>query len=214
MTLTPSAKRIIDLAYTAARDLGDNFIGTEHLLCGIERSEEVAERILTRFGLQFEIMAQSLLELRKSQPVTPSAVPDRTSSTPPRSIQAAMDQFNLIPLLAGAFTTEHLFAILVADRTASAYRVLRRLVDHPHLIVAQLQWSELYEKDPALIISPPFEEIFGLAIADSASLERPLDSATLLLAILIRGDSLTARVLSAEFDITATSFRKALISSE
>ena len=35
MTLTPRAKRVIDLAYTEARDLGHYYIGTEHLLLGI-----------------------------------------------------------------------------------------------------------------------------------------------------------------------------------
>src|SRR5687768_9820849 len=35
MTLTPRAKRVIDLAYRNAKNLNDNFIGTEHLLLGL-----------------------------------------------------------------------------------------------------------------------------------------------------------------------------------
>src|SRR4051812_22845082 len=37
MTLTPRAKYVIDLAYQEARQLGNNYIGTEHLLLGIAR---------------------------------------------------------------------------------------------------------------------------------------------------------------------------------
>src|SRR5580692_10670468 len=37
MQLTPRAKRVIDLAYDSARQLNNNYIGTEHLLMGIIR---------------------------------------------------------------------------------------------------------------------------------------------------------------------------------
>lgn len=48
MTLTPRAKRCIDLAYESARDLDDNFIGTEHLLLGLIREEAgLAAKTLT-----------------------------------------------------------------------------------------------------------------------------------------------------------------------
>ena len=34
MQLTPRAKRVIDLAYDEAKQLNNNYIGTEHLLLG------------------------------------------------------------------------------------------------------------------------------------------------------------------------------------
>ncbi|MFY7951440.1 MAG: Clp protease N-terminal domain-containing protein, partial [Armatimonadaceae bacterium] len=37
MQLTPRAKRVIDLAYDEARQLNNNYIGTEHLLLGLIR---------------------------------------------------------------------------------------------------------------------------------------------------------------------------------
>ena len=40
MQLTPRAKRVIDLAYDEARQLGNNYIGTEHLLLGLIREGE------------------------------------------------------------------------------------------------------------------------------------------------------------------------------
>ena len=40
MQLTPRAKRVIDLAYDEAQQLGNNYIGTEHLLLGLIREGE------------------------------------------------------------------------------------------------------------------------------------------------------------------------------
>jgi hypothetical protein len=39
MQLTPRAKRTVDLAYEEARNLSNNYIGTEHLLLGLIREE-------------------------------------------------------------------------------------------------------------------------------------------------------------------------------
>src|ERR671926_180581 len=49
MQLTPRAKRVIDLAYEEARQLNNNYIGTEHLLLGLVReSDGIAGRVLAR----------------------------------------------------------------------------------------------------------------------------------------------------------------------
>lgn len=49
--LTPRGKRIIELAYVEARNLGQNYVGTEHLLLGIlKEGDSVAARILTELG--------------------------------------------------------------------------------------------------------------------------------------------------------------------
>lgn len=51
MTLTPRAKRVIDLAYDEARALNNNFIGTEHLLLGLIREGDgLAGRVLEKLG--------------------------------------------------------------------------------------------------------------------------------------------------------------------
>ena len=55
MQLTPRAKRVIDLAYDEARQLSNNYIGTEHLLLGLIREGEgLAGRVLTKLGVQLE----------------------------------------------------------------------------------------------------------------------------------------------------------------
>ena len=55
MQLTPRAKRIIDLAYDEARQLSNNYIGTEHLLLGmIREGEGLAGRVLSKLGVELE----------------------------------------------------------------------------------------------------------------------------------------------------------------
>lgn len=47
---TPRAKRVLELSWDEARQLGHNYIGTEHLLLGIVREGEgVGSRILEKF---------------------------------------------------------------------------------------------------------------------------------------------------------------------
>ncbi|MFC1971336.1 ATP-dependent Clp protease ATP-binding subunit [Chloroflexota bacterium] len=53
--LTPRAKKVIELAIDEARQLGHNYIGTEHLLLGLLREGEgVASSVLDSFGITLE----------------------------------------------------------------------------------------------------------------------------------------------------------------
>jgi ornithine carbamoyltransferase len=55
MQLTPRAKRVIDMAYDEARQLNNNYIGTEHLLLGLIREGEgLAGRVLAKLGVDLE----------------------------------------------------------------------------------------------------------------------------------------------------------------
>jgi ATP-dependent Clp protease ATP-binding subunit ClpC len=55
MTLTPRAKRVIDLAYDEQRNLNNNYIGTEHLLLGLIREGDgLAGRVLAKLGVELE----------------------------------------------------------------------------------------------------------------------------------------------------------------
>ena len=58
---TPKAKKVIELAMEEARELGHNYIGTEHLLLGLIREGEgVASQVLMNLGLDLD---KVLLEL-------------------------------------------------------------------------------------------------------------------------------------------------------
>ena len=49
---TPRAKRVLELSWDEARQLGHNYIGTEHLLLGLIREGEgVAARVLENLGV-------------------------------------------------------------------------------------------------------------------------------------------------------------------
>ncbi|MBS1709448.1 MAG: hypothetical protein JSS65_12105 [Armatimonadetes bacterium] len=68
MTLTPRAKRVIDLAYDEARLIGNNYIGTEHLLLGLVREGDgLAGRVLAKLGVELEKTRKVILEIQESQ---------------------------------------------------------------------------------------------------------------------------------------------------
>jgi len=55
ITFTPRAKKVLELASQEASRLGQNYIGTEHILLGlIKEGSGVATRILTEMGLDME----------------------------------------------------------------------------------------------------------------------------------------------------------------
>lgn len=65
-TMTPRAKFVIHQGYEEARYLGDNFIGTEHILIGLIREGKgVGGRALTAMGVELDKAREVLLELRK-----------------------------------------------------------------------------------------------------------------------------------------------------
>ena len=65
MTLTPRAKRVIDLAYDEARNLNNNYIGTEHLLLGlIKEGDGLAGKVLSKLGVKIETARAAVIELQ------------------------------------------------------------------------------------------------------------------------------------------------------
>jgi len=64
VTLTPRAKRVLELAIDEARRLGHNYVGTEHLLLGLIREGEgVAAQVLTGMGADLERTREKVLQL-------------------------------------------------------------------------------------------------------------------------------------------------------
>jgi ATP-dependent Clp protease ATP-binding subunit ClpC len=67
MALTPRAKRVIDLAYDEARNLNNNYIGTEHLLLGLIREGDgLAGRVLAKMGVELEKARHEVMSLQDS----------------------------------------------------------------------------------------------------------------------------------------------------
>jgi ATP-dependent Clp protease ATP-binding subunit ClpC len=87
---TPRAKRILELSLEEARQLGHNYIGTEHLLLGLIREGEgVAARVLESLGVNLStIRSQVIRSLGESAETSSS----RTSS---RSKTPTLDEFGI-----------------------------------------------------------------------------------------------------------------------
>ncbi len=82
MQLTPRAKRVIDLAYDEARNLNNNYIGTEHLLLGLIREGEgLAGRTLQKLGVDLERTRKEVMGLQEGD--TPVVQNTRTRSKTP-----------------------------------------------------------------------------------------------------------------------------------
>ncbi|MBX3096359.1 MAG: ATP-dependent Clp protease ATP-binding subunit [Fimbriimonadaceae bacterium] len=68
MTLTPRAKRVIDLAYDEARNLNNNYIGTEHLLLGLIREGDgLAGRVLAKLGIELDRARREVMALQDTE---------------------------------------------------------------------------------------------------------------------------------------------------
>src|SRR5689334_1372632 len=91
MTLTPRAKRVIDLAYDEARNLNNNYIGTEHLLLGLIREGDgLAGRVLAKLGVELEKARREVMALQDNETQTKSG--GRTS-TGTGAKTATLDEF-------------------------------------------------------------------------------------------------------------------------
>jgi len=61
---TPRAKKVIEYSMEEARNLGHNYVGTEHILLGLLREQEgVAAQVLMNLGLKLEEVRDEVLNL-------------------------------------------------------------------------------------------------------------------------------------------------------
>src|ERR671917_202338 len=83
MELTPRAKRVIDLAYDEARQLNNNYIGTEHLLLGLIREGEgLAGRVLSKLGVDLERTRREVMLLQDHDQSAQGGRQQQRSRTP------------------------------------------------------------------------------------------------------------------------------------
>ncbi len=89
---TPRAKRVLELSWDEARQLGHNYIGTEHLLLGLIREGEgVATRILENLGVDLNKVRSNVIRmLGETRTGAPTA-----SATGGRSKTPTVDEFGI-----------------------------------------------------------------------------------------------------------------------
>jgi ATP-dependent Clp protease ATP-binding subunit ClpC len=95
MTLTPRAKRVIDLAYDEARNLNNNYIGTEHLLLGLIREGDgLAGRVLSKLGVELEKARREVMALQDNETQAKSSSRSQSgASTGNSNKTATLDEF-------------------------------------------------------------------------------------------------------------------------
>lgn len=82
---TPRAKRVLELSLEEARQLGHNYIGTEHLLLGLIREGEgVAARVLENLGVDLGKVRTQVIRMLGETETTPVGVGggSRSNKTP------------------------------------------------------------------------------------------------------------------------------------
>lgn len=91
---TPRAKRVLELSWDEARQLGHNYIGTEHLLLGLIREGEgVAARVLENLGIDLNKVRSNVIKmLGETKTTAGNAAPTETQSSG-RSKSPSLDEF-------------------------------------------------------------------------------------------------------------------------
>ena len=68
---TPRAKKVLELALREAKQLGHNYIGTEHILLGLIREGEgVAAQVLVKLGADLNRVRQQVIQLLRARPAS------------------------------------------------------------------------------------------------------------------------------------------------
>ncbi len=87
---TPRAKRVLELSWDEARQLGHNYIGTEHLLLGLIREGEgVAARVLENLGVDLNKIRSNVVKMLGDSKPTAGAGAGTGSSSSGSSSQAS-----------------------------------------------------------------------------------------------------------------------------
>jgi|GEM_PF-1109189 len=150
MTLTPMAKMVIDYAYDEARNLNNNYIGTEHLLLGLVRGEGLASKILAGEGIVIESARKTVMDLQSKedriaeQPKGPfESLKERILGKQQPSLEAlpvSYDLQNLHPV-------DLLLLSLLSDKSTSLGERLRQKCQSldwvlPAIVATMTQWND------------------------------------------------------------------------
>ncbi len=128
--LSPSTKRVLELAVEEARRMGQHYISTEHLLLGLTRQNNgMALEVLRKFGISPEQIRRQTRRMLKENPVGPSESTKTTrrsskkekSKTPmvdqlATDLTALADEHKLDPVIGRQMEIERVIQIL-ARRT-------------------------------------------------------------------------------------------------
>ena len=122
---TERARRTVDAATRAARALGHNFVGPEHLLLGLfDQPQGLAARALAEAGVDPAALEAKVLEV---VPRGTESLLDNPLSTPAASLTLQRALEEALRLGHNYIGTEHILLGLLKDRDGLAARALHDL---------------------------------------------------------------------------------------
>jgi len=120
---TDQAKEAIDLAYKAAKDLANNYIGTEHLLIGlIQQGSGVAARVLAENGVTEEKVLNMVDQL--ISPNNNVAIEDEPEYTPMAARVLQDSHTEAERFKAPQIGTEHILISIMREKTCVACKLM------------------------------------------------------------------------------------------
>ncbi|CAD5990454.1 ATP-dependent Clp protease ATP-binding subunit ClpA homolog [Planktothrix tepida] len=202
---TPRAKRILEFSLEESRQLGHNYIGTEHLLLGLIREEEgVAVRVLENLKVNFSrIRKQVLLILNRSE--TPDTFNKPTEGRvfehfTEKSIKAFMLAQEESRRMGHNFVgTEQILLGLIAEATGIAAKVLRD--KGIKLKNVRIEVEKIIGRGSGFVaieipFTPRAKRVLKLSLEEAQQLQCfSIDTEHLLLGLLQEGEGVGARVL-------------------
>jgi len=106
--LAPGTQQVLEFAIEEARRMGHHYIGTEHLLLGLVRSQEgLAMEVLRKLGVTSEQIRRQTRRILQESSTTPSAAtPAATSSRPAQRQEQSKPKTPLVDQLAVDLTSK------------------------------------------------------------------------------------------------------------
>jgi ATP-dependent Clp protease ATP-binding subunit ClpC len=195
MTLTPRCKRAIDLAYAEARELNNNYIGTEHLLLGfIAEKDGLAAKVLAHLGVDLDrarpVVAELIADRQLTEPASPK--PER------RDIPSASRAWHVLAARNQRMMADQLCLMFLFEKDGIASEAISGLGGTLSLTASLIEEEILEVKSPEQLAAGfmSASDLLSLADGEAKELGQVLNAAHFLLASLHRGDTATARALA------------------
>lgn len=152
-TLAPSMKRVIELAVDEARNSGDTYIGTEHLLAGLVRARDgLACQLLEEMGIDLDAVHTELQRMPKEFSLRSSF----SLRQIPRSISPVFGLIVLVTLAAGyaAYQKQLPPNLMVFAFVTGGWVLSLCLHEFAHALVAYLGGDEAVVDQGYLTLNP------------------------------------------------------------
>jgi ATP-dependent Clp protease ATP-binding subunit ClpA len=227
---TPRAKKVLELALGEAQCLGQEYIGTEHILLGLLRENDgVAARVLLDFDADAEKIRNEIIRmLGTTGPARPAQLPQAMSSASERADpRPGLERFTVrarhVVRLAGdeartfkhdGIATEHILLGLLREEQGMAARVLDALdvtIDEVRAQVVRIVGVGNEVSSGEIAFTPRTKRVFQLALREALSMgHNYIGTEHLLLGLVRENEGVGARILN-DFDAGAEKIRDEII---